>query len=233
MNGLCWIDPFDNRGTWDCGWNCREHAWFTALLARSLGHNAVVMHGAACFVPRLPRFAAGLGILQDPHAWVGVEGFGLLDFSIKPSGTLRGATGEMLRYGDTFPLQAVFGSRGPGDGPITVAEAREFRRKTVTASQARGKAAAIYWGREYDTLTPAILRDASTWINSPLTVRLDMMLKPGFYLRALFYLHDLITSVISPLSDKGVDAWRSIDERYDWVTIGEALALLRLNESAT
>ena len=59
-----------------------------------------------------------------------------------------------------------------------------------------------------------------------------MMLKPGFYLRALFYLHDLITSVISPLSDKGVDAWRSIDERYEWVTIGEALALLRLNEGA-
>jgi hypothetical protein len=76
IHHLLWIEPGDNRGTWDEGWNCRDHALLSCIVCQLLKMTASVIYGEAMFVQGPTGDAPPVGLHQQTHAWLGLDGLG-------------------------------------------------------------------------------------------------------------------------------------------------------------
>src|SRR5262249_32563263 len=86
IHKLLWIEPRINRGVFDSGWSCREHAFVCACLLLSSGFRPTVVIGKALFIqgPDNGRPPVGLGTQRadtTSHAWLSLPEWGMLDIS--------------------------------------------------------------------------------------------------------------------------------------------------------
>ena len=101
LHHLLWTEPLVTNGGLDEGWNCRDHAWTTAVLIKAAGHIPVVFHGEATFIGGRKAQERGIIIEQKPHTWCGVGGLGCIDVSIRGTGV---SDGEPFR----IPINCIF-----------------------------------------------------------------------------------------------------------------------------
>src|SRR5688500_7447143 len=79
LNTALWIEPLVNRGAFDAGWNCRDHAWVTALLACCTGLPGIVFRGGATFISKYG--GVSMAVAVPNHAWAAVDRVGYVDLS--------------------------------------------------------------------------------------------------------------------------------------------------------
>lgn len=152
----------------DYGWNCRDHAWLTALLLRVLKREAVVLHGEAWFIAGPTAKSGGFGVQQQLHTWVSLEDVGAIDLSIKPE-----VSSESQRF--RLPISCVFANdwnpRGRGQ-TYFFRDSGAFSRATTDLPRRPNHASAVYLVKEGESVTSGFLAQAAAWINSPLTDQL-------------------------------------------------------------
>lgn len=198
IHHLLWCEPSLADTTVDAGWNCRDHAWVTALLARSLGHDAVLVHGEAHFIMGPSGRAEGVSCFQRPHSWLAIEGVGAIDLSTKSSFQVDT---DRIRV----PISCIFADEWlPRDRGRTYffADATAYARAVDGLPRRRNHVAAVYLNHEAEELHGGLLTRAAGWIGSPLTQRLDDVYgnPSDLYAALLLHLHGFLAAGASSLA---------------------------------
>ena len=105
IHALLWIEPLVNRGIYDPGWNCRDHALMVAGILAAHLVPVQIVHGQAMFVAGPSGDRPPIGRGQDvndttTHTWVEVPSIGIVDISpnLESRGARFGARHELLTY---------------------------------------------------------------------------------------------------------------------------------------
>ncbi len=207
IHHLLWIEPGDNRGTWDEGWNCRDHALLSGVVCQLLKMTVSIIYGQATFVQGPITDAPPVGLCQNPHAWLGIDGLGFLDLS--PN--LTRCREALWR---SWPLQCIAMSRCRPDGVFSHATSDgEYAHKVNTATHLPGRNA-IYFGQEYNNIDMAFVEKPFEFANSPLSVRLSKRYDSAIYAKAAIHLFKMLNgenkSLRHLLQD---DAWATISRQ--------------------
>ena len=185
IHHFLWIDPSVIGGTTDAGWSCRDHAWVTALLARSSGYRPALFHGEAFFAAGPNAKSAGVSVSQKPHSWVVVEDAGTIDLSIRPDARIDGGDYRL-------PITCVFADswlpRGKGRVHF-VDEANTYARAVEVLPRRRNTLSAVYLVNEAEQFHAGVVTRAAGWIRSPLTERLGCLYGNPSDLYAALALH--------------------------------------------
>jgi hypothetical protein len=168
LHHFLWIEASVIDGTADAGWNCRDHAWVTALLARSLGYRPALFHGEAFFALGPSGKSTGFSVSQKPHTWVVVEDAGTIDLSIRPNVRIDGGDFQL-------PISCIFADswlpRGRGSASF-LADARAYARAIEDLPLRRNTLSAMYLVREAEQFHAGLITRAAGWIRSPLAHQL-------------------------------------------------------------
>lgn len=211
LHHFLWSEPFMNKGELDQGWNCREHAWVGALLSHWLGFSSVLFLGKAWLITGPTNQRPGFGVFQRAHSWLGVEGFGAVDLSIKPEATYAGTT---IR----FPIRCLYGNKliPHGRGKVCVFnDEAEFDRAATAFCERRKEIWALYLMASGASLDEGFVTHAAEWINSPLTDRLKERFGDPSATYASLFLHlaGFLSGTHSSLTRiPVVDAWAKLAE---------------------
>jgi hypothetical protein len=185
LHHFLWIGPSVHGATTDAGWSCRDHAWITALLARSLGHKPILLHGEALFVVGPNGRSESVSIRQRPHSWIAMEEVGAIDLSVKPQSRVSGSDFRL-------PITCVFANawipRARGKVAF-IEDAAVFARAAEELPQRRNQASAVYLINEAEDFHAGHLTRAAGWIGSPLTLYLDSLYGNPSDLYAALLLH--------------------------------------------
>jgi hypothetical protein len=206
LHHLLWVDPSFAGATVDAGWNCRDHAWLTALLVRSLGHNPLLFHGEAHFIKGPNGTSSSHSYYQRPHTWIAVENVGAIDLSIKP---------EFSIFGDDYrlPITCVFANEWIPRGKSKASfldDALAFARAMEELPRRRNQVSAIYLTQDAEQLHAGHLTFAAGWIGSPLTKRLDAIYgnPSDVYAALLLHMRSFLNGDVPGLSALSFeDAW--------------------------
>jgi len=217
IHHLLWIDPFDNQGTWDEGWNCRDHAWLGGVVLQLLGLTAAVVYGEAMFVRGPDGDAPPTGLSQTGHAWLGIDGLGFMDIS--PN--LAQCRELSLQ---TWQLKCIAMNRCIPDGRFENSNSSEdYERRVGIATNTPGNHA-VYFGRGYDNIDSDFVNQAFQFINSPLSVRLATRFEPDVYAKAAIHLFKILSGKSQSLQKLSQDqAWECISTQP-----GNAIAWLKM-----
>ena len=217
LHHLLWITPFDNQGTWDFGWTCRDHAFVTGIISQLLGHTAELVYGEAMFIRGITEDVAGLGVHQRTHAWLTIEGDGMLDISIRLATTDPSWHHPGIEY--------VARSKCKPTGCVTVSETTtDFDAATFAARYLHGEHA-IYRAERSVKIGLHMAMNAFAFINSPLTVRLSKTYPPTIYAQLAVHTFDLLRGRTESLTGLQPDyAWKKISRLH-----GNAISWLETN----
>lgn len=211
---LCWMEPFVNRGIFDPGWNCRDHAFIVAGLLIAHGIPADFALGKCIFVQGPSGDQPPIGLGNEPaqsthHAWVFVSSLGIIDIS--PNLDSRQNMWRPIKF------DGVFGSKWTPEGVGRVIIADSFQNYVSILNEAThhvGKVCGIYWCNETKVLTESLFRSPFKFINSPLTDRLRENFKESIYAKVIYHLLQRIKGESRSLETISKNkAWRIID-RY-------------------
>lgn len=202
LHHLLWVDSFQNRGGFDHGWMCRDHALVISQFLQLHGVPARIRHGKCMFVQGpsadgQPPVGNGQDV-SDPegHTWVFAEGLGDVDLSPK----LR------ERLGSWRPLESVgvVGSCLSAPGPARfqlVNNLRDYERAIAQATHRPDEMTAIYYLAAEEPLTQAIVSQGLRWPNSRASLRLRKRHVPDdAYARLARHLFGLVSGERRPLS---------------------------------
>jgi len=171
IHHFLWIGPSVLGEATDAGWSCRDHAWVTALLARSLGHKPILFHGEALLVVGPNGRSGSISVHQRPHSWIAIEDVGAIDLSIKPDSRVSGSDFRI-------PITCIFANawipRAKGK-VFFLDDAAVFARAIEDLPQRRNQVSAVYLINEAEHLHAGHLTRAAGWIRSPLTLHLDSL----------------------------------------------------------
>ena len=221
IHHFLWIGPSVHGETTDAGWNCRDHAWVTALLARSLGYKPTLLHGEALFVIGPNGRSESICVHQRPHSWVAMEKIGAIDLSIKPQNRVSGSDFQI-------PISGIFADAWipHAKGKVYFLEdAAVFAQATEELPQLRNQRSAVYLVNEAEHLHAGHLTRAAGWIGSPLTLRLDSLYGNPSDLYAALMLHLRAFLDGSAQSLTGLP----FDEAWRWVARVREGAIERAN----
>lgn len=189
LHNLLWVDPFDNRGSPDLGWMCRDHALVVGHLAELHGLDVMLRHGKCMFVqgPTVDG-APPVGVGQDEtaggHTWVYVDRIGDIDVSPKLS----------LRFSRWRPLRSpgVIGARFVAEGDarfVLTGDLHEYEQAVAAASHLSDVAQAIYWLDREEPLSGEVRAKGLSWPDSRVSIRLRQRGQPDdLYSRAARHL---------------------------------------------
>jgi hypothetical protein len=168
LRHFLWVEPSVIGGAADAGWSCRDHAWVTALLSRSLGYQPALFHGEAFFAMGPSGRSAGVSVSQKPHSWVVVEGAGTIDLSIRADVRIDGGHFRL-------PVTCIFADawlpHGRGNACF-LADARAYAHAIEDLPQRRNTLSAMYLVNEAEQFHAGLITRAAGWIRSPLAHRL-------------------------------------------------------------
>lgn len=168
LHHFLWTRPSTIGGATDAGWNCRDHAWVTALLARSLGYQPALFHGEAFFAMGPNGHSASVSISQQPHSWAVVEDVGAIDLSVRPDARIQGGDFRL-------PITCVFAGawlpHGKGSASF-VDDPAAYARVVNELPRLRNHRAAVYRAGEAERFHEGLVRRAAGWIRSPLAQQL-------------------------------------------------------------
>jgi hypothetical protein len=216
LHHLLWMEPAERRGKWDPGWNCRDHAFIVGLVVRLLGTEAVLIRGRAIFIVGPSGEKVPLGVEQLPHAWLGINGDGYFDLSLRldesvmPGGNWCAWPVKSLAASQFMPSEvARF---------VHTAQAEHYEQKKAIATHAEYARTAVYFSEsDYVRFTKRLLFGAFQFCNSPLTNMLRDYFgeRPDLYARAALHLYDLLEGNAEPLIGMSqLSAWKILSERY-------------------
>jgi hypothetical protein len=216
LHHLLWTEPFSNRGVWDEGWNCRDHAVVVGFLMAMSGHFPYLLGGKCMFVQGPSDGRPPVGFQQSPHVWLGSNLGGCFDLSVR----LTGVRHPKFNFPD-WPVQAIAGSKCvPTDtiGFSHTALPEKYEKLTAAAGHVQGVQMAVYL-RQAEPLafTRELLRTASDFSNSPLTDRLRDQCGPcpGWHARAAMHLHDFLNGRTASLAKLAQGkAWEAVAQKY-------------------
>lgn len=211
LNTALWMDSFLKDGFVDQGWNCRDHAWTTALLACCSGSGGYVIHGEASFIWRGTNEPVPFRVVQ--HSWTAIDGIGFVDLSLKPA--------VRLRSGEDLPLSPVVGNSflSSGHGTVHITNDENEYRDTINSHLRSmpecGEVASLYLAREIDTPLRSYVTDAPAFINSPLTDHLKETYGHAPYAGLVLHLRDVAGGRCQPCGEQGPERiWSRIIEVY-------------------
>lgn len=207
LHHLLWVEPFDNRGSWDEGWNCRDHALVVAAVCSVLGLRCSMVHGKVCFVQGPDGELPPAGILVDPHSWCGIDGAGFLDVSPRLTSTKD-------RAWRPWSIQAVLLNRCVPDGELRVVRSElEFQSESNRATHDIKRKVAVYFCTEYSEFTRKALLDAFRHTNSVLSNALEeRSFDASIYAKAAVHLCKLLRGEAKSLrSLSQIEAWTYIN----------------------
>lgn len=169
IHHLLWLEASLNGEAMDGGWNCRDHAWATALLSLSLGYTAALVSGEAFYSRGGIAGSAANHFNVKPHGWAWVDGVGAIDLSVKPVSRVGS---EDFR----IPIKCVFAGEWIPRGRCNayfLDDAAQFARAVEALPNQRHRAAAFYLAKEAEYPHAGHLTHAAGWIGSALTTWLD------------------------------------------------------------
>src|SRR5262249_54164376 len=227
VHALLWIDPFVNRGVYDPGWNCRDHALIVAGILAANSVPVQIVHGRVMFVLGPSGSYPPVGRGQDvddsrTHTWVEVPSIGIVDIS--PN--LR--TRDHAKWRPTN-FDGIIASRWiPEDNCIVrqVVSAFEYEREIALATHRQEQCSAVYWGRDKDVFSPKLFKNAFDYANSPLTDKLRQNFQQSIYAKITLPLIDRTRGFGRSLATVSRNkAWQIISRRPD-NTVEELTKLL-------
>lgn len=203
LNHLLWIQAFDNRGTWDYGWSCRDHAFVAGIVAQLLGLTVELVNGEALFVREATEDAPGLGLHQKHHTWLAIEGDGVMDFSIRFSNQPSSLGYRRIEY--------VASSTCRPAGTFLLAETQDAFGLALAAAPTLKGEHAIYRADSSAIIDQQLALNAFAVINSPLTVRLSKKYSSTIYAKLAMHSFDLLCGAAEPLTGHQPEyAWKKI-----------------------
>jgi hypothetical protein len=217
IHHLLWLEPAENNGAWDEGWNCRDHALISGIVAQVFGMTASVIYGEAIFVQGPSGHLPPVGLSQASHAWLKIDGQGSMDLSPR----LTMCVNKSWR---PWPLSCIAMNRCLPDGDFKVARSPdEFERLIAAATHSSGRLA-IYFGRGYDQIDLEFVSKAFEFVNSPLTDELSQKYEPTLYAKAAIHLFKFLrgeNKSLRHLTQQG--AWESIAQQpenpIEWLKV--------------
>jgi hypothetical protein len=210
LHHLLWVEPHDNRGLWDEGWNCRDHALVTAALAQLFGFTAVVGYGQATFVQGPSGELPPVGMELNIHAWTMVEQGGMYDLSP------RLAQNKFPGWRPSSVIAQSSCEPAVGTKFSYLLEADHYQNTIARATHDQGCLHVVFWGQESNNLSRVVLGDSLNFCNSPLTDQLRAQFgeKGDLHAKAVLHLWEFLkgeAASLTPLSQG--DAWSKIGDR--------------------
>jgi len=202
LHRLLWIEPFRNRGIFDPGWSCRDHAVLVGCTLRANGIYAVLSHGKNMFVQGASDGWAPMGIGQpaahsnDSHTWLKTQSGMLLDPSPRLSAT--GVPGWR-----SVECLGIIESRWLPEGTgevVSCGSGSEYDQAIALASHRTGANTALYWEENDEELTADLVTDSLERINSPLTAELRRLGDVEIYCKAALHLAEIAAGKGRPLA---------------------------------
>lgn len=207
IHHLLWIEPGANRGTWDEGWNCRDHAVLSVIVCQLLKMTGTIIYGEAMFVQGATDQSPPVGLHQTTHAWIGLDGLGFMDLSPR-------LTECRVPSWRSWPLQCIALSRCRPEGLFEyVGTPEDFDQRVTEATHSPG-GHAIYLGQEYANVDSTSLETAFDFVDSPLSVKLSERFEPTVYAKAAIHLFRLVRGESKSLCHLSQDeAWETISKQ--------------------
>jgi hypothetical protein len=206
LHSLCTSSPFVNDdGKRDFGWNCRFQAFVLGLALSADGAGCAVSGGKAAFV-----IGGEMGIDVDPHAWLLIEGHGMLDVS--PTFT---AWDEPFREWGSVAIVRNAASRS--ERLVIARSPEECRRAMDIAASIVGQRSVIYCGNYGDPLDVRALDAIAAIGNCPLLDAVISEYGESAVLAAARHIYNLARGRNQSLGAVNQDdAWKMLAERkYD------------------
>ncbi len=213
LHHLLWVVPHENRGEWDEGWNCRDHALITAALAQLFGFTAMVGYGRAMFVQGPSGEFPPVGMGVNPHAWAMVERGGMYDLSprlthAKKYPEWRPSPIKMVGQSTCQPTEGTKFSM--------VLEADQFENIVARATHERDCFHAVFLGERANDLSRIIIGDSLNFCNSALTdtLRARFGEKGDLHAKAILHLWEFLKGDATTLTQlPQMEAWQKIADR--------------------
>lgn len=209
LHHLCHIKPFTNRGQQELGWSCRDHTMILALVAALLRLPALLVTGQATFVQGPVGARGAIGLQQSPHSWLRTNA-GTVDMSWRLQ-----QVRAVPQWRPWAALGVIEGKvQPPGSAHfISTSDRGSYQHAVNAATHLADRCSAIYLSERSDGLTPDLVEQQYSWVNSPLT---DRVRKIGqcLYSAAALHLANADGSNDSLRSYSQEDAWRTLEKRY-------------------
>ena len=169
IHHLLWLEASAAEAAVDGGWNCRDHAWTTALISLTLGYSATLISGEAFFSKGATGGSDANSFHVNPHNWAWVHGVGAIDLSVKPVSRIAGNDFRV-------PIKCIFAGEWIPRGKHSayfLDDAAQFAKATEKFPVQRNRSVAVYLARETEHPRADHLTHAAGWIGSALTCWLD------------------------------------------------------------
>ena len=231
LHSLTWGKPKVNRGEYDPGWSCREHAVAVAALASLAGHIARVRHGRCMFAQGAsgdypPVIKGQDSSSPSGHSWTWIDGFGNLDASPRlreRDRQWRPLDTDFGIVGTTWPV------RGLHTRVFFGTKRQNYENAIALATHFPDAGAAIYCLEREDDFRPDMLTDGANYINSPLTSRIIENAGPNAYVKMIVHIRRVLSGERRSLATVSFwRAWRFIGEISDEEAEDLAQSLKRL-----
>lgn len=216
LHRLFWVEPFDNRGNWDCGWSCRDHALVAACVLRAFETHTQFVHGlqmcvqgAAAGLPPIGLGQAGPG--HGEHVWLKSPAGEIIDLSVRLSGTGMGAGWRSLDidgvvHGEWLP--AGIGS------VVECSTIADYQKRIAQASHQDGVNVLLYCPLAGADLDRPKIVNAFDFVNSPLTDRLRRRRDTELYAKAVGHIIEVVSGQRRPASGLSQNrAWDIVAQR--------------------
>jgi len=192
LNRLMWMEPFMNRGAFDTGWSCRDHAFVLGAVLQALEAPVSLVHGKNMFVvgPRNGLPPAGLGQeARGPgaHTWVRLEDGHIVDLS--PNLAISVGQWRSLEFDGVVAHPRC---RAVPVSLLETSDEDEYTNEVNRASHASGHLTAVYLHREEQEFSETLAVDPFSFVNSPLTDRLRRTYDASIYLKGVAHLLGLV-----------------------------------------
>lgn len=193
LHCLVWDKPRLNRGEYDPGWSCRDHAVAMAAIICLDGQTVSLRHGRCYFIQGGSEIGPPVAIGQESssssgHTWNWVNGFG--DFDVSPR--------LNERAGPWRPIYAPFGIIGstwavcdmPTD-TVVCQSRREYENAIATATHFHDAGRAVYWVEREEPFRPELLVNAIVHVDSPRTRRIIELAGENAYVKLVAHLRGI------------------------------------------
>lgn len=213
LHHLLWVPPFTHRGLRDEGWHCREHALIVGALAMLHGFSAAAIHGAAMFIVGASGGVNPVGVRQDPHMWVRIDGVGSCDLSVRlntmPLGSIWADWQNSYLLGSKFL---------PNDSAVytSLTDPSKHEHVCAVSSHQSDARAAHYLQISGEQLGLQQVENAKKWCNSPLTVRLKNLYptRSDIYAKAILHLDEILNGTGKSVAHlPQMAAWGAVGKR--------------------
>jgi len=220
LHHLLWIEPFKNRGVFDAGWSCRDHAFLVCCVLRASGFPTMFVHGKNMYVQGAEGTLPPVGVGQkvddvSAHTWLQSSSRNVIDVSprLRNAGIAQWRPVQFLGV-----VESEWRPNGLGQ-VVTCSNARAYSDAIALASRRKGENTAVYWEQREEDLTVDVIENARTFVNSPLTTKLRGFRDKEIYSKAALHLIDVVAGLRPSLIDlPRHKAWTMVAEQRSGAT---------------